>query len=41
VTGITRKVRIVTFEPNANVKAASFAFKPPRGVKVVDGSTLR
>ncbi len=40
-SGLTRRVRIVTFEPNANVAPAAFAFKAPKGVKVVDGSTLR
>lgn len=39
--GITRQVRITTFTPNAAVAAKSFAFKPPKGVKVVDGDALR
>lgn len=40
-SGITRRVRIVTFEPNAPVQASAFTFKPPKGVKVVDGASLR
>jgi outer membrane lipoprotein carrier protein len=40
-SGITRRVRIVTFEPNARVVPGTFVFKPPRGVKVVDGADLR
>jgi outer membrane lipoprotein carrier protein len=39
--GVTRLVRIISYEPNAKVSARSFSFKPPRGVKIVDGSTLR
>ncbi len=39
--GVTRLVRITTYEPNAKVSAQAFSFKPPRGVKIVDGSTLR
>lgn len=40
-SGITRQVRITSFTPNAAVAPKSFAFKPPRGVKVVDGESLR
>ncbi|MGQ0646041.1 MAG: outer membrane lipoprotein chaperone LolA [Gemmatimonadaceae bacterium] len=40
-SGITRRVRIVTFVPNAAVSAGTFTFKPPKGVKVVDGAGLR
>ena len=40
-SGITRRVRIVTFEPNAKVAPAAFTFRPPRGVRVVDGAKLR
>jgi len=39
--GVTRLVRITSYEPNAKVSAQAFSFKPPRGVKIVDGSTLR
>jgi outer membrane lipoprotein-sorting protein len=34
-------VRITSFSPNAKVSTAAFSFKPPKGVKVVDGSTLQ
>ncbi len=40
-SGLTRRVRIVSFVPNADVATSSFTFKPPKGVKVVDGSALR
>ncbi|MCC6318637.1 MAG: outer membrane lipoprotein chaperone LolA [Gemmatimonadaceae bacterium] len=39
--GVSRRVRIMTYEPNATVSASAFRFTPPKGVKVVDGSTLR
>jgi outer membrane lipoprotein carrier protein len=40
-SGITRLVRITRFELNAPVQAGAFTFKPPRGVKVVDGASIR
>jgi outer membrane lipoprotein carrier protein len=40
-SGITRLVRITKFELNAPVAASAFTFRPPRGVKVVDGSSIR
>lgn len=39
--GVTRRVRIVTYEPNAAVASTAFSFKPPKGVKVVDSNNLR
>lgn len=39
--GVTRRVRITSFSPNAKVSASAFSFKPPKGVKIVDGSALR
>ena len=39
--GVTRRVRITSFTPNAAVSASAFSFKPPRGVRVVDGAALR
>lgn len=39
--GVTRIVRITSFSPNAKVSPAAFSFKAPKGVKIVDGSTLR
>lgn len=40
-SGITRRVRITSFVPNAEVTKAAFAFKPPRGVRVVESASLR
>ena len=40
-SGVTRRVRIVSFEPNVTIAASAFRFKPPKGVRVVDSSTLR
>ena len=40
-SGITRRVRIVRFEPNAQVAPSAFAFTVPKGVKIVDGANLR
>ena len=39
--GVTRRVRIVTYEANASVPASAFSFKPPKGVKVVESNNLR
>ena len=39
-SGVTRLVHITSFTPNATVPAGVFVFKVPRGVKVVDGTTL-
>lgn len=39
--GVTRRVRIVTYEPNATVASSAFSFKPPKGVRVVDSRNLR
>jgi outer membrane lipoprotein carrier protein len=41
LTGLTRLVTITAFEPNAKVSAAAFTFKPPRGVRIVDGASVR
>ena len=35
-SGIVRTVKIVAFAPNADVGAGAFAFKVPRGVRVID-----
>jgi outer membrane lipoprotein carrier protein len=35
-SGIVRRVKIVAFAPNAAVGAGAFAFKVPRGVRVID-----
>lgn len=40
-SGITRTVRITSFEPNVSVAPSSFAFKAPKGVRVVDQATMR
>lgn len=40
-SGLTRRVRIISFTPNAEVARATFTFTPPRGVRVVDGASLR
>jgi outer membrane lipoprotein carrier protein len=40
VSGITRRVRITSFETNAAVSAQSFVFKPPKGVRVVESAVL-
>jgi outer membrane lipoprotein carrier protein len=40
-SGLTRKVRITSFVPNADVQASAFVFKLPRGVRVVDSANLR
>lgn len=40
-SGLVRMVRITTFTPNVAVAPASFAFKPPKGVRVVDQSMMR
>lgn len=40
MSGIVRLVTITTFTPNAQVPSASFRFKPPRGVRVVNQSDL-
>ncbi|HUF27787.1 MAG TPA: outer membrane lipoprotein chaperone LolA [Gemmatimonadaceae bacterium] len=40
-TGITRRIRMLTIQPNAVVQRASFSFTPPRGVQVVDQTGVR
>lgn len=40
-SGLTRRVKIAGFTPNAPVTAGAFSFKPPRGVRIVDQSDLR
>ena len=35
-SGVTRHIRLTTLEPNASVDRATFAFTPPKGVKIVD-----
>lgn len=40
-SGITRKVRVTTFTPNASVESGAFTFRPPRGVRVVESASLR
>jgi outer membrane lipoprotein carrier protein len=40
-SGITRRVRVIDYAPNASVATSAFSFKPPKGVKVVDGASLR
>jgi len=39
-SGITRKVRITSFTPNAEVSASAFVFKRPKGVRVVDRDAI-
>lgn len=39
-SGVTRLVRITSFAPNVTVSPGAFSFKPPKGVRVVDGNTL-
>lgn len=39
--GVTRRVRILSYERNAPVAPGAFSFKPPKGVKVVNGDNLR
>jgi outer membrane lipoprotein carrier protein len=40
-SGVTRLVHITSFAANAAVKPGAFAFTVPKGVRVVDGNTLR
>ncbi|MBL8983840.1 MAG: outer membrane lipoprotein chaperone LolA [Gemmatimonadetes bacterium] len=40
-SGLTRKVKVTSFSPNAAVEASAFTFKPPRGVRVVESSSIR
>jgi outer membrane lipoprotein carrier protein len=40
-SGIIRHVRIIRFEPNAQVSPTAFTFSVPKGVKVVDGAGFR
>ncbi len=40
-SGIIRLVKIVSFTPNAAVAATAFAFKTPKGVRIVDQADLR
>jgi outer membrane lipoprotein carrier protein len=35
-SGVTRRVRIITLEPNAPVDRTAFSFVPPTGVRVVE-----
>jgi outer membrane lipoprotein carrier protein len=39
-SGVIRLVRITSFSPNVAVSASAFRFVPPKGVRVVDGTTL-
>jgi outer membrane lipoprotein carrier protein len=39
--GVTRRVRITSFTPNVTVSSSAFTFRTPKGVRIVDGSTLR
>ncbi|MGQ0765688.1 MAG: outer membrane lipoprotein chaperone LolA [Gemmatimonadota bacterium] len=39
-SGITRLVRITTFEINPTVSPGAFTFTPPRGVRVVDSKEI-
>ena len=39
-SGVTRLVRIKSFVPNVTVNPGAFSFKPPKGVRVIDGNTL-
>jgi outer membrane lipoprotein carrier protein len=39
--GVTRRVRILSYERNATVASGAFSFKPPKGVKVVNSDNLR
>jgi outer membrane lipoprotein carrier protein len=39
-SGVIRKVRITSFTPNVDVSASAFVFTPPRGVRVVDRSSI-
>jgi outer membrane lipoprotein carrier protein len=41
VSGITRRVRITSFQANVPVSAEAFVFKPPKGVRVVDSGVLQ
>ena len=38
-TGVTRRVRLTSVEPNAPVERSAFTFVVPKGVKVVDQTT--
>ena len=38
-TGVTRRVRLTSVEPNAPVARSDFTFVVPKGVKVVDQTT--
>ncbi len=40
-SGVTRRVRVTSFTPNASVASSAFTFKPPRGVRVVESASLR
>lgn len=39
-SGITRRVRISSFTPNADVPKGTFRFTVPKGVRIVDSKTL-
>jgi outer membrane lipoprotein carrier protein len=39
-SGIIRRVKITSFTPNVDVDAATFVFKPPKGVRVVDRDAI-
>ena len=39
-SGVIRLVRITSFTPNVAVAPTAFTFSPPKGVRVIDGSTL-
>jgi outer membrane lipoprotein carrier protein len=40
ISGITRRVKITSFQPNVDVNASAFVFTPPKGVRVVDRSSI-
>lgn len=40
-SGLTRKVKVTSFTPNAQVEAGAFTFKPPRGVRIVESGSIR
>jgi outer membrane lipoprotein carrier protein len=40
VSGVKRRIVVTSFTPNAPVQASAFAFRPPKGVKIVDQESL-
>lgn len=41
LNGVVRRVLIKSYVPNAQVARSAFTFTPPKGVRIVDGETLR